>query len=274
MIEIRYLNPNSFVNNDSIIAIGSEHCSLEFIYEVNKALPYIKNKLFRLVTPKVDQFHFQDVINAIDLVLEINRPESVIVNDLGVLYYLKKYALNITLGRVLVSTYAYRDTLDDFIHPKEKTSIVVNALAPNIIHKSKIKLFQKYGATALELCPLPNEEKYVTLLRHYGMKIHIHCNSYIAALSKVCYTLNAEDDIFCCNHYCTMPQKLGLSYMSHYNPTSRNSLTESEFTKMQRSFPHYMLSGNTVYRIDNDKTINENMYDTIIIDKRFPKEVD
>ena len=223
-----------------------------------------------LVTPKTEQSHFAQVVRLLDEVLDTCRPDSVVVNDLGLLHYLKGRDIDVTLGRVLAGSFGYRASMDAFLHPHETPDVVANTLAPTILHRKKIELYKNYGVTAIEICPMRNEHAYIERLQDYGLRIHVHYASFISAMSKICYTLDMNGGgIPTCALACKKPQKLKLEHIANYNPTSSASMLEEEFKSKQVAFPDYFLAGNVIHHIEEKRKITRHCYDTVIYDYRY-----
>lgn len=269
MIELRNV-PIDFLNKNNteniLLGIGSEHCSIEFIKEAEAFLNanYHKKQAFRLITPKTDQNHISKIIELIEKIIDQRKPESIVINDLGILYYLKEKKENIVLGRILINSLGYQAKLNSIIHPEESQSVVTNMLAPIIIHSKKVELYKKYGVTAIELCAMPHEEEYFQVLKKYGFKIHMHYASFIAGLSKVCYNKKMENsNRESCSFTCLNPKKLNFASQSgefnHYETLK----------KKQTDWPNFYLAGNIIYYINSDKPINLERYDSVIYDYRY-----
>lgn len=269
MIEIRHFRNVQFRNPNIVYGIGSEQCSVHFIHEASKFilqkydLPQIV-----LVTPKTDERHYEEVVSAMNKMQDLYNVKSIVVNDIGMLEYLKRHGnkIPITIGRVLLGSFGYRDSFKDFISDDENEAIVENVLAPSALHRSKIELFKSYNADTVELCNNIYLEKYYKILEMYGIKIKIHYDNYLAALSKYCFRVCGEDG---CKYDCYDPEKLKIGYIDGYNPTNKNADNEVEYNKKIYSFPNFYLAGNAVYRVEE---IGNAPYPTnyeIIIDERF-----
>ena len=256
-------------DNDYVYAIGSEQCCVSFLRETNLCeIP----RRFTLVTPKTDVFHFKAVMDRICKLCKDNEIDSIVVNDLGIMHCLRDLGntIELTVGRVLLGSFGYKESLESFIHPDEKTDVVNNAIAPCVIHKSKIDLFDKYNITSAEVCICENEKNYMSLLKNYGIKIHLHLGTILSALSKTCFKLSSNDNgTLSCNYECDKLELLKLAYINNYNPLDKNSIVEDDYNKLISSFQNYYLSGNAIYRISENHQYNPLYYDRIIIDKRF-----
>lgn len=270
MIEYRNCLLNNFSSKDTVLGIGSEHCSREFIIDVERKLFSFDKQVdcFHLVTPKTDQNNLKDVVSTIERVLLNYSPATVVVNDIGILQYLKGTGIDITLGRVLNGSFNYRYDLDGFIDQRENDSVVKNFLSPSIIHSDKIELYSKMGVCAVELCPLRYEEVYIKNLKAIGWRLHMHHHTYISAISKTCYCLERDDNqkTYKCKFDCVVPRNISLSHIQGFNPLSRNSISEMEFERLQDSFPNYYVAGNAIYMINDSIVYDKSLYDIIVVD--------
>lgn len=263
------LNTMYYQDKNYLMAIGSEHCCVHFL---RNTTPGMMPKKFTLVTPKTDTIHFNAVVNRIIKLCDDCEVDSIVINDWGILQYLYESGISIqlTIGRVLLGSFGYKESMEGFIHKEEREGVVKNFLAPSVIHKSKIELFKKYRVTAVEVCLCENEENYMNQLKKYGMQIHLHVGTYLAALSKTCYKTirkNAED--VSCNYGCNVADMLKLEYIDGYNPLAHNSTYEDDYEKIISSFRNYYLVGNAVYRKSEKKSSLSSCYDRLIVDSRF-----
>ncbi len=252
--------------DDYVIAVGSEQCSIDFL----KSTERLDKGTLTLITPKTDDMHFDGIITRIVDVNNRCNLDSIVINDWGVLECLNEIGIQTkyTIGRVLLGSFGYKESVGDFIHPEENKENVMNILAPSALHKSKIDLFRKYNATAVEVNMLENDKEYTEMLKSYGMNVHAHFDVVLSALSKVCYKANAEH-VFC-NQECRFPEMLRLVHINKYNPLDKTSMAEDEYNQLLSEFPEYYLVGNAVYRINDGSNCEKtSLYDRIIVDWRF-----
>ena len=251
------------------LAIGSEQCSIHFLEETSSLL---LPKRFTLVTPKTDVIHFEAVVRRIDELCTKFEIESIVVNDWGILQWIydNGYVNNIIAGRVLFGSYGYKESLTEFIHPDEREDIVKNITAPSAIHRSKVKLLERYGVKAVEVCWSEKEDVFIPILKVYGIRVHLHLGTFLAALSKTCYkTLRLEDGRVGCSIECNYADLLKLEYIDGYNPLDKNSISEKDYMTLLASFKDYYLMGNAIYRLCPSTCCNLSLYDCIIIDSRL-----
>lgn len=276
MFEIRYPRQTNTYSEDSILAFGSEQCSVCFLKQTQSIVTssdvITSEHGITIVTPKVDEFHFAAVVDRIDKIRKLYNIVSIVVNDWGILQHFceTNNHIDLTIGRVLLGSFGYRDSFSDLLLHEEDPLIARNALAPSALHLQKIELFREYGATAVEVCHSPFESDYANSLKKYGLAIHLHINTMLVALSKVCYKSSAINDNQLCNMECSsQPERLQLVHIDGYNPLSKHSLNESEYHELCDSFPQFYLTGNAVYRKTPFFQNEWCHYDRLIIDERF-----
>lgn len=252
MVELRFPKEKEKIPLNSVRAVGAEQCCVLFLHETQRFLTendVFPNKI-TLVTPKTNEIFFKSVVERIEELISRYEIDSIVVNDFGILKYLRdiKNTIDITIGRILLGSFGYRDTMDGFIHPEESDEVVKNVLAPSILHRDKIELFLKYNVKAVEICHTPFERLYMELLKKYPVNIHLHYGTHLVALSKACYRTTWNGSSSMCGVQCKEVERLKLAHISGYNPLDKHSMSEETFLTKQRAFPELFLAGNAVYR--------------------------
>lgn len=270
---------NQSYTNGIVLGIGSEGCVHKFLFETNKLFERVgedKSLLdlkYRIVSPRIPLKYMDQVLIAIRKMILTLDIDSIITNDYGLMYRLRKMEnieTPIILGRTLIRSIEYVPWHDYILRDEEK-NIRDAILLPNIIHTEKIILFKNYNVKGVELCATKNNAQSIKLLKKEGIASYIHYNSIIATVGRTCPTMRMEQrKIGDCQELCDHVLDVNLNRI-----WGINNLLYVEPTKESRKFiPPYKCIGNILYYDSNiDKSFPFAECDGLIFDYGFNTEI-
>lgn len=243
----------SKTNVDSI-GIGDEGCVLKLpLY--NEALEFKrkiikKGFIFRYVTPKVPEKHFNDVIDTIELLYNDGADYCLTINDIGVLDACKQKGIlpsHVTIGRAISRSFEdclwYKHILrneDDFT----RKSILQN----NMAHKIKIEFLKKYNVKSIESNMLNNQCQAFKNIKCNGFNINVHYGLITVAFSRVCQTAKyLNEDIKNCSNLCSKKIDISLKNV-WYRKNGKEPCQQELSEELKKIEPSFSLLGNVLYR--------------------------
>lgn len=258
-------NQNSMsLDTDIIYDIGSEHCCILCIQNLDEF--YINKQTnrsnLRIVTPRIPQRYIKSVMNRIYKFMDKYRIIALVVNDLGLLYEIKKAGLkiDIVLGRLLVRCQDYELGYEKRLEKTTSDNIVRCWLTPSIFHAKKLELFRQYNVKGVELCPTKAVKEFIESA-DIEMDIYMHRNTVVGALGRACISCrqNQIAAVIPCNN-CVESDRL-----KHKASYAKNYMLQSD----QNLFPENYLVGNIVYFIINTEYFPFDKCKAIIYDKKL-----
>ena len=260
--------------NPDTIGIGDEGCYYR-LPAVEKALA-VKQKIeragirFRLITPKIFQNHFDEVIYLIRRLSESGKNYHLTVNDLGLLHICREKGIlpdYVTLGRGMTRSFMecpwYENLLRDEEEELQRT-IIQNYMA----HKVKLDFFNQYGVNAIEANMVNEQEDAYGNIVDNGWKVNVHYGYMTVSVARICQTakyhrINPPD----CFEKCSERLTLQMTQIH----TKRTNFKISE--EAGKRVPDFILKGNILYRENPLKLSDFNMtnVDTLILsDVQYP----
>lgn len=268
MVALRHLPLEKIlVQSNIIFEIGSESCSIKFCNEIQT---FIENselclgKKFRIVSPKVPQAYIEPVVKCILQVIDRLDIETIIINDYGILYELRKAGVKkkFIFGRLLVRSQEYEHNYLKRIDPLENEDVLESWLNPNILHKSKLEFLKLMNFTGVELSPSDSVKNLLLNIKEFDFDVYVHYNSMVGATGRACVCakhshIKPEN----CSELCETKYNLQLSRMYGNFSTP----TQEEINMFSRN----VVIGNIVYFVNEVKDFPFDKCRDVIIDTRI-----
>jgi hypothetical protein len=226
-----------------------------------------KDKSVKIEIPILFDSHIEWLEN--ELETWIKYPVGLVVNDMGVLYYLKQRSLppdiEIILGRRLVFSYMHSPWYENIF--LEEEPYIRNEWADlNIKNEEMVNFLHEYNIKEIETDLLPQYRSSIKYLKKRGFKVSGFYGYPIASLSRSCHSVRFYGGkIGECQHLCDLPLKL--EPMERWNRFEDTMIRISKHTR--DSMGNLFVYGNVV--VQDSCNIGEDNYqiDSFIIDYRF-----
>lgn len=209
VIEKRFYDYNGILNTPTddevgIISFGSEGCinRLPTESELVKILTYCKERRIsaKCVFPRLGVFDIPIAERLLDVLYQSNQSVQIVINDIGCLYYCKKFMDRITiflgrqLSRSIVDCPWYRNVL---LHESEEMKMNLMQLSFNF--KEKQELLLEYGVKGLEINTVLGVEESAKYLADFGFLLSIHVNDYLLTCGRNCLSKKIIGDVQQCD---------------------------------------------------------------------------
>lgn len=257
-----------------VISIGNDACPLRLpsIDQLSKANEKVRDsgKTLKLVTPIVFQRHWRNVIEYIDQVIELFPDLKIVVNDYGIVNYLKNkgyHMKNISLGHVI--SYIYEecpwfsyllDAEGDFLKNSEEITVLDTP--------GNISVIQEFGIGEIETCLMPFSISSFYGFWENGFNVNAMVNMIPFTYGRAChgsryYRKTVGKDCF---DVCNKITKLRYSYRWIFQEKYLKRIKDETYNKISPIYSY----GNVLYAKTNYKGTPEDicMTDFITIDIR------
>jgi hypothetical protein len=229
------------------VGIGSEGCphklpGIEAVREASKKVR-AAGKSLRLITPKVPQIDFAEVIELLRQIIGEPLVDAFTFNDFGVLDTLRDELrpFSIDVGRELIFSH---DVAPGLWEDKHGDPMVFEF---NVGFREKIEFMQSLGIGGVEMNYLPRAlPGTLDFLKAHRFRRSVHLVYQMIAVSRSCHVArNFHLDRNECAGRCDELLKLEVNQMIHmHNQTSDQRYSEPD--EFNRALPFYV-QGNIVF---------------------------
>lgn len=217
-----------------------------------------KNKIFKLVTPKVPETAYATVLSLINVLDEYDNTE-VTINDWGILSRLNLKKVKIYIGHMLNWTMEscpwhkniMRDEIETIKHLGEALNFDCNY---------KIQMLRKYKVSGIETDYHKSAESSFENLEKNGIEIITHYNVISLSFSRTCPTAKYHELTFPdCVEFCRNEEKIDISLSKLWNSdeTGQHYLKVDEDVK---ELCQFKIDGNWIFKEANKGRWNKVIY--------------
>lgn len=252
-IEFWIRNPHntSWISNceADIIGFGDEGCALKvssnnLVLESAIELTKKEKKGFRLITPKVSENRFSNIINIIRKVNKAIPKHLLTVNDFGVLDSCNNSDMrfhSISIGRGISRSFEDCPWWEEYLEVEEEGNREL-VIQTNMSNKQKLKNFKKLCVKSIETNYLTKQESSYSNIKNNSFGVNIHFSPGVLAFARACQTAKhfqtpVPDCVDKCNN------KIDLKFDEIYDFGQYHSACEN----LKRIDPDLSLIGNMVY---------------------------
>lgn len=266
-----------------IISIGDDYCpwklrSIKNYVEISKKVIEAGMK-FRLVTSFVPGNSFDEINKMIDKISEISDEIEFVINDYGVLSYLKsmgKLPKNVIIGQML------NHSLEEYLWSKEMISeeelkVKDNWLLSNYANKMVIDYFKEnYNLRGIIINCLPYGQKSAEIIQSNGVEVNFVEKLYTMAVARKCH---------CAKFYNKTPGQKCESLCNECFRASLNQVYKIGTDDIKYGIPNddvknrvqdWIIFGNAIYhKYPDDLNLDIKKYEnaTMIINQRYYNNV-
>ncbi len=251
------------------IRFGTEGCVNKFCYIMSELLGrQLDLEFINIVTPRIPEAYTNQVFDLIVKLDEKYKINSIVINDLGLLYRLKMAGLSfneIIIGRTLVRSVSYVPW-GDYITRDESEEVKRNLLMINMYHKSKLELLKNFNVTGVELCFFPLIDEAIEYLHDNGFMVYVHDKSIIASIGRTCPIVRMNNCMASkCEGLCDNSLNIKLSKTWGVNKI----MFQEPSDEVKKLYPNFLLHENVVYHFYNSSVSQESLEkaDVIVYDK-------
>ncbi len=202
-------------------SIGHESCIIKFFRIIrNPQFLYFlkeqkkKNKQIRILTPFVPQQHLLEMKAILNQLLreEVFDESVIIVNDLGMLYYIHQLdpKRKICLGRTLVFSFDFTPW-GELIYANESRAVQDVIKQVNIYDDIKIIFYKRFNVMSLETNITPNTLDSLIKVKNAGIDIFVHKEFYLYGIQRSCYIRRLSSACRCDNVKCDQSREISLA---------------------------------------------------------------
>lgn len=202
-------------------SIGHESCILKFfrIIQDPQFVNFLKkqkryNKQIRILTPFVPQQHLLEMKAVLKQLLreDIFSESVIIVNDLGMLYYIHQLdpKRKICLGRTLVFSFDFTPW-GELIYANESRAVQNVIKQVNFYDDIKITFYKQFNVMSLETNITPNTLDSLMKVNDSGIDIFIHESLFLYGIQRSCYIRRLSPTCRCDYKKCDQSMKISLA---------------------------------------------------------------
>jgi hypothetical protein len=265
--------PNAFWNDFEVIGLGHIGCfhKMSLLTEYHLQRIYNLQKEIKIELPIIYENQMQSALHKLHSWM--TYPVSLVINDYGMLFELKKLGITenvpIYLGRNLISSFFncpwYGNILiEEEIDVKEMWNQV------NVDNEEMIQFLKENKVVGIDIDISPYMEKSILELRNRGFEVNAFVQNPIASISRSCHIVrNLNEKIGSCQHLCNKPVQL--QPMESWN---RFDDAYKRISKTTREEIGQLLAyGNVVVSKTNSPLEIDYTVDSICHDFRFSEEI-
>jgi hypothetical protein len=232
------ISDNIDLKKINFVVLGDYGCgkrtpSAKRIISFKPELDKKKIKIY-YISPKTNQAFVYDEIQKLKELIDAEI--SVSINDYGVLYGLSKFIKpehSVFIGRLLTKS-IYNWEWGDLYLSKEDGEQKEYLSQHNFNQKEKIDLIKKWNIRGIEINAYSKSEKYLQLIKNYGIEIIGYADNRILSISRSC-PLAREN-------------KINVSETDCIELCSHGSAKVYPDEKLRNVYPDMNLDGNVIFK--------------------------
>lgn len=236
------------------IGIGNEGCILKVpaIEQIDALLSTI-DKPLKLILPFVPQKHIEKVKEFLKKIVDRKRKISLVINDLGVLFYLQTLDtrnIEIIVGRFLDWSYSLVPWGGNILR-NETSDVFQYATQSSLYDDKKLALLKGMKVTGIELNATTRNIEVSSEFKKAGFALYVHYGYNILATSRACPFRRMEDKIQCSEDCSTLHEfSVKEKWMPSSTFTQGKAGTQNyhKDNRMDHFFPKMYLKNNMVFR--------------------------
>lgn len=205
-----------------------------------------KNKIFKLITPKVTEAAYTAVLSLIKVLDEYDNTE-VTINDWGILNQVKLKKAKIYIGHMLNWTMEACPWHENIMRDEMETIKHLGEVS-NFDNQYKIEILRKYNVLGIETDYHESAKESFVNMEKNGIEIFTHYNLVSLSFSRTCPTAKYHNLTFpACVDLCRDEEKIDISLSKIWdsNETGQHYLETDEDVK---NLCRFKIDGNWIYR--------------------------